>query len=134
MTRLPVLALLIVAGCDTLGFGSGNDGLVCTLEFRSIGVEVVDGDGAPVAGLDAETVIVETGERLDRSASVDGGQGGVYVVASDAHVERLDEDGTALRFTASGDTLTASAEFVIAGGPCHVSKLSGPDQIVARPR
>ena len=130
MTRwiTPVL-LVVLAGCDPFGFGP-DDAQVCTLEYRAYTVEVVGPDGAPAVGLDARTVVVSTGTVL---GNPDGPSGieGTYYVATDGNAGELAEGETRLRFTAEGDGLRASADYVFRFDGCHVFRESGPTQITA---
>lgn len=59
---------------------------------------------------------------------------GLYTVASDADVKTLSESGDVITVTATHPTTNkkVSAEFVVNGGKCacHISKVSGPTEIV----
>ena len=134
MRRLAAVSLLVAfAGCDTLGFGSGNGDGICTAEYRAYTVDVVGPGGAPATGLDARSVVLSTGAALsapDGPASDEG----TYYVATDGNAHELDEGQTRIRFTAQSDSLRASADYVFAFDGCHVSRVSGPSQITAARR
>lgn len=131
VTRTLALAgLVALAGCDAFGLGPDDDVGVCTTEYRAYVVEVVGPGGEPVPGLAARSVVVSTGVVLGAS---DGERApsttGVYVVATDGDRRALGAGPTAVRFTAEGDELRADADYVFAFDACHVTRLSGPDQV-----
>ncbi|HLT48213.1 MAG TPA: hypothetical protein VK002_13345 [Rubricoccaceae bacterium] len=131
---VPFLALLALPACSAPRPGGDGD-VACTLEFRTYTVQVVDEADQPVGGLTPTVRNLRTGEVLDLRDTGDvlaGGEGR-YLVVTDAQLEQLSARGDSLHFRATGDGLVAEAEFVFSGGPCHVEKESGPEQIVARP-
>ena len=129
---LSALALALAA-CDAT-----TDPFVCTEEFVSIQVEVVDAAGRPLEGLTARSVNERTGEALagarDSGETREADDPGVYTVATDADARRLRVDGDPVLFTASGDGVEASARFVLADNGCHVVKEEGPDRVTATRR
>jgi hypothetical protein len=130
----PLLALLLAAALPACALfrPASDDPVVCTMEYRTISVEVVDDAGNPVGGLTPTVRNLRTGEVLPFDEGAFGGEGH-YLVATDAHRERLSEEGDRLLFNAAGGGRVAEAEFVVAADPCHVQKVSGPERIVAMP-
>ena len=127
MRRLVLLLLFLLAGCDP------SAPAVCTEEFRSYVVRVVDDAGEPVPGLETRSVVEETGTVLD----VPDGPAfapDTYYVATDANRDAIGPDETGIRFEAEGGGLAASATFVFRDDGCHVRQVSGPEEIAARPR
>ncbi len=128
MKRLLLLSALgLFAGCDTL------DGpQVCTREYVTYTVRVVDASGDLLADLTTRSVVEPSGVELVTAQDANTGQVGVYPVASDAHGRLISRSGTTVRFEATGDGLSAEASFVFDTDGCHVRKVSGPQEIVAR--
>ena len=130
---LVTLVLALLPGCASTR-PADDDPIACTMEYRTIAVEVVDAAGNPVGGLTPTVRNLRTGEVLsfEEDAATFGGEGR-YLVATDAHRDRLSEDGDRLVFRGVGEGRAAEAEFVVAGGPCHIEKRSGPEQVVVAP-
>lgn len=128
MRPLLLLLLAALAGCSLF---RSDDPVACTLEFRSYTVRVVNEAGGPVNGLDATVRNTRTGEIFTFADEPFPADDGHYLVATDAQFGALSEAGDTVAFHAEGQGLTADASFVFAGGPCHVEKRSGPDEIVA---
>jgi len=127
-------AVLLSAGCTTAQ-APGADDCMCTMEFRTVGVEVVDAAGAAVAGLDVTVTNTRTGRHLDVTQDAAGPQApGRYVVVTDANVDDVGEQGDELLFRAVGQGRTAEGTFVIGRDACacHVDRRSGPERLVAR--
>ncbi|MEL6616729.1 MAG: hypothetical protein AAFQ43_13385 [Bacteroidota bacterium] len=130
MRPLLLAAALAVAGCDSAIF---DPSLVCTAEFVTINVEVVDDFGRSIDGLTYRSVHERTGETLNIDEDSVGDLTGLYPVATDAHTSLLRVDGDDVLFSATGNGLVARARFVLADDGCHVRKEDGPDRIVAEP-
>lgn len=129
MTRIIIHTGLILA---LSGLALGCDGLrdcVCTSEFRSYTVAVVDGTGAPVSGLAPTITLVRTGQRVMPRASAFGN---MYPVFTDDEVALVGDAAEAVRFAVTGAPGTATADFVFdVDRPCrcHIRKVSGPDTV-----
>ena len=132
--RILLLALpLLVAGCSLLGISGGDAPLVCTEEFRTYGVQVVDAQGRPVEGLMATSRVERTGAVLAEGQAPFPSAEGRYLVATDADRARIRPEGDTVRFTASGQGLHAEATFTFFDDGCHVVKESGPEEVIAAP-
>ena len=130
MRPLLLLLAFALASCDALSPSFG-----CTAEYVVLDTEVVDALGRPVPGLASETVNLRTGETLVQNETVRDHTPfppGRYVLATDSDAGGLRVDGDPVRFTATGQGLTATADFVLAFDGCHIARESGPDQVVAR--
>jgi hypothetical protein len=134
--RLPTIltaAALALPGCAFLDPGHGGDGRACTEEFRTYVVQVVDGRGRPVEGLESVARVERTGEFLARGAEPFPAGEGRYPVATDADRARVRPEGDVVRFTAEGPGVEAAATFEFYDDGCHLVKRAGPEQIVAGP-
>ncbi|RRN78190.1 hypothetical protein EIM50_15745 [Pseudoxanthomonas sp. SGD-10] len=111
------------------------DDLICTQEFRSITVKFVDAEGTPIEVEDFKAINARTKKQVN-----DGNQGGslpmkgVYVITSDASLNEFTTNGDIVVVSAKHamSGVMKTAEYKITGGrcSCHVSKVSGPDEIV----
>lgn len=110
------------------------DGVVCTMNFASIGVDVANGSG-PVL-LDSFVVTDRSGKPLTANSSglpVFGRteQAGRYCVMSDAWVNG--HEGIGGNFLAKGyvnGAVVFSEPYKITADCCHVTKISGKDRII----
>ena len=126
---------LVLGGCSLIRSNDGGDECVCTLEFRTVTVRVVDAAGQPVPGLDVTVTNERTGAVLDvDQANVAPNEQGVYAVVTDGEVNDVSEAGDPLRFRAEGGGRTAEATFVVGRDACacHIDKRSGPEEVTAR--
>ena len=107
---------------------------ICTMEFRMIQVKFNDASGNPVVVKDYSAVNKRTGESTTQNNEPSTiNNTGIYVVASDADVKKLTENGDVIIVTATHPTSNKklTSEFVVAGGicACHVNKISGPSEL-----
>ncbi len=97
-----LVGILVAIGCqedDALVDNCPSD-LVCTLEFRTIGVDVYS-NGAPLVFDEYIVTDLETGERIEFEedwSSIPG----TYVIATDALVDKVKQSGS--RFLLEGFT------------------------------
>lgn len=107
--------------------------LICTQQFVSINVQFKDVAGKAVAVTDFKAVNKRSGKPVNS-----GGQATAdslyYTIASDALKNDFSAKGDQVVVTATHPQTKKTAEtgFVISGGKCscHVTKLSGPEEIV----
>jgi len=102
--------------------------IVCTLDFRTVSVRFKNAAGNYIAVSDFKSVVERTGVTLDTNNEL----GSLYyTVASDLDKKKLSVAGENVNVTATnpsnGNVITA--KFKIAGDACHISKISGPDEI-----
>lgn len=123
---LPLLATLTIANGCRRDKGECPSDRICTMEFRSIGVAVVDNAGAPVALDSVRTVRILDGLVYRFEPSTFLPENG-FVVLTDAEMDAVDTRGVAFRFEGfrSGDRRVA-ADYLIRHDCCHVEKVSGP--------
>ncbi len=109
--------------------------MICTQEFRMVQVKFKDAAGNPVTVKDYSAVNKRTGVSTvqDNDPATVNNQG-IYIVASDADVKKLSESGDVITVSATHPATNnkVTAEFVVKGGACacHISKVSGPSEIV----
>jgi hypothetical protein len=104
---------------------------ICTDVFVTVSVTVFDSAGAPVTGLSPVITVQRTGAHIVPNAP--GLPPGRYTVITDNDADAIALGGDAVRFAVASGARTATADFVIGvDGPCrcHISKLSGPLQVV----
>lgn len=121
------LVLAFLVGCDD------DDRVVCTEEFRTAVVTLVDAGGAPVLGADVRTYLVRTGERVPVTSILDLIPGS-YLILDDNAVRLIEGDDEAFRVTAdAGAAGAAEATYRFAApNGCHIEKVSGPDTLTVR--
>ena len=107
---------------------------VCTEEFRSYPVTVVDAAGDPATDVTLTRTNLRTSEVLEPTwlgQSVPG----TYLVADDGLIDAFSSEGDTVRVTGVQGAATFAADFVFAAPEpcrCHVDKLAGPDTVVIR--
>jgi hypothetical protein len=113
--------------CTALLVGCNDQSCVCTLEFESIQLSVVNPAGQPEPGVLVQTRLVRTGTIIHPLAS--HLPPGVYTILDDTSVGLLQFQGDTLHVAGSKSGLSFTAEFVARpDGPCrcHIEKVSGP--------
>jgi hypothetical protein len=122
-----LLALLLLACSDGEMPGPWA---VCTEEFRSWVVTVVDDALTPVAGLEVDVTRASTGEPLPYGEPML--QPGSYRIMDDGMSDELEIDGETILVEGAGQGISFEAEYVFGTDAqrCHVEKVSGPDTVV----
>jgi hypothetical protein len=123
-----LIACALLTGCLPYGEDDFDDDQACTDLFATIGVNVVDATGRPVAGLEAISRFEDNGQELRLQQA--GATVGFYVIVDDGQLPRISGDGEALRFDAIGPRGAVAGQFLIGSDGCHVEKLDGPDDLV----
>lgn len=106
----------------------------CTAEFVSLRINYVNNKGAGTEVKDLTIVNQRTGDKkyptMNGYITVIRGS---YVIADDGNLKSLSEEGDDLKITATSveTNQTKSVVVKVIGGKCacHVSKVSGPDQV-----
>lgn len=131
-TLLPLLLPLLVGG-GSLTCSAATDGTcVCTEEFRSYLVTVLDDAMQPAQDVTLTRTNLRTGKVIEPTW-LGMPVPGVYLVADDGLVDEFSSDGDVVRVAFAQGPATATADFVFATpGPCrcHVELRSGPDTVV----
>ncbi len=106
---------------------------VCTQEFRTFTVTVVDEASQPVTDAILTRLNLRSGQVLEPTSL--GLEPGVYVVADDGNLDAFSSDGDVVLVTGTKGTISFSADFEFATPApcrCHVEQLAGPDTVVMR--
>jgi len=127
------LILLCVLSACRRDKGDCPSDRMCTMEFRSITVEVRDGSGTDIVLDSARTMRNSDGRRF-YFAPLTGTHQPYYMVLSDAEMSELNTQGSAFRFEGFlADSLLVAADYVIRHNYYHIKKLSNPTVITAVP-
>ena len=101
---------------------------VCTDEFRTFAVTVVDEAGQPVSDAILTRLNLRSGQVLEPTWLGLLGPG-VYVVADDGHIDAFSSEGDVVQVTGTNGNISFSADFEFASPApcrCHVEQLAGP--------
>lgn len=113
---------------STTSPGTGCDGVMCTMELRSITLQVNDNAGNPVKLDEAYTVRVKTGERITHEANTS--TTGSYTVLDDGYQKKLAQSSAEFRFVGRrGGQEVVNELFTISADCCHISKHSGKSEV-----
>jgi hypothetical protein len=127
---ITILILLIFSSCSDL-----EEDCVCTEEYRTYLVTVVDTLGIPVDSLDITIKDKDGGELDVQQESYYLGEG-KYTVLNDSFTHNMCSCGTpqTIYFSATDGNRTANSEFSFNTDKCkcHINKVSGPDTLVLR--
>jgi hypothetical protein len=127
---LPILFSFITYSCSEI-----NKDCLCTEEFRSYFVTVVDTIGVPVDSLDA-TVRDKNGFEINVLQPPYHFSEGIYTVLDDSFKEIFYSSTLPEKFyfSATDGSRTAAGEYLfnIDECNCHIYKVSGPDTLVLR--
>ena len=126
--------LLLVAGVASCANLDPAQPCICTLEFRSFTVTVVDATGQPAEGVNISVRRVSDGAVLTVNSSL--GQGpGVYVILTDGNIQDVTEAGTTVEVVGALGDMGFTAEYVFDRDACqcHVNKISGPEMVQLEP-
>jgi hypothetical protein len=108
-----------------------EDPVVCTAEFRTITVTVIDTAGSPSPNVTLTSVLKRTGETLGPTSLILTPPG-IYILVDDGAREKIRNAGDSVRVTAVNGTgpTTAAMYFIDVPGGCHVNKVAGPDTLI----
>ena len=125
-----VLIALLIYSCSEVD----ND-CICTQEFRSYLVTVIDTLGVPVDSLNI-TIKDKDGNELDVQQDPYFLNEGKYTVFNDVFTQILCDCGTPQKiyFSATDGTRNTAGEFLFNTDECqcHINKVAGPDTLVLR--
>lgn len=106
---------------------------VCTNLFASITIHFTDNQGQAIAVSNFQAINLRTGMQTGSSAATSNLMPGYYIVADDTDLKNLSTDGDNIQVTATNPTnnQTKTVTVKVGGGcACHISKISGPDQVI----
>jgi len=127
-SKLPIIILLsiLVSSCATL---DTND-CICTMEYRSIQVNIVDQKNNPVDSVAVTVTKVSDGKMYHWDLQ-DINHLGLYNVMTDSYTRDFSTTPDTLRLLAEKREAKSSAVFLISTDDCHchIQKISGPDTL-----
>ncbi|WDF55477.1 hypothetical protein [Mucilaginibacter sp. KACC 22063] len=106
--------------------------VVCTEEFIMIPVKVIATKSSEINFKTYKVINLNTGKEVKSNGWPGKDNPGTVVVADDGHRHDFTEQGTALQLQITrNDGRVVKQDYKIGGGrcACHVSKISGPDQV-----
>jgi hypothetical protein len=125
-----LIIAFLFANCSTV-----DEDCLCTEEFRTYLVTVIDTLGAPVDSLNI-TIKDKDGDELDVKQEPYYLGEGKYTVLNDSFTHIMCACGTpqVIDFSATDGSRTANCEFSFNTDKCrcHITKISGPDTLVLR--
>lgn len=133
-------ALPLLAGCSL--YEGGDGGRMCTMEYRSENVRVLDAAGVPVEDAAVNVLRVSTGRSVVCTAETERGclrpsmwprpgfEGRYAVMDDGVAVARRGED---FRVVATRGASRAEAVLRFAHDGCHIQKRAGPDVLTLAP-
>ncbi|WP_276133787.1 hypothetical protein [Polluticoccus soli] len=122
--------LFIYMSCkdSTTSPGKGCNGVICTMEFRGITLQVNDNEGNPVKLDEAYTIRVKTGEQITHDAN--STTIGSYTVLDDGYQKKLAQSTAEFRFVGKrGGQEVVNELYTISADCCHISKQSGKTDV-----
>lgn len=127
--------IILIFGLFLISCQLGTDeGCLCTDEFVTITVVVVDSLMAPLDSVSVQTVNKETDEVIQVHGERFSFTTGNYVVIDDSHIKKLSVIPAFFIFEGQKGQLSFKTDFVFNTDlcHCHVHKVAGPDTIIAR--
>jgi hypothetical protein len=132
MKRFSLLTLAgAVAALGALACDDPVGQCVCTEEFRTYLVTVVDDARQPLSDVTITRTNLRTGAVFEPTW-LGMPVPGTYLVADDGLLDEFSSDGDLVRVTGEKDGATFEAQFEFAVPEpcrCHVDKLTGPDTV-----
>lgn len=125
-----ILILFVIISCSEI-----DKDCICTEEYRTYLVTVVDTLGVPVDSLNI-TIKDKDGDELDVQQEPYYLGEGKYTVLNDSFTHLMCTCGTAqaIYFSAADGSRIANGDFMFNTDDCkcHINKVSGPDTLVLR--
>lgn len=106
--------------------------VICTNEFVMIPVNVIATKSSAIEFKTYKVINLATGKELKNTGWSGKTNPNTVIVADDGHRRDFPEKGADLQLQVTRkDDRVVKADYKVSGGPCscHVSKLSGPDEI-----
>jgi hypothetical protein len=134
-TRFAIVLLACISplflhmSCKDTTKTNNCDGVICTMDFRGIALQVNDNAGNPVKLDEAYTIRVKTGEQITHEANA--GRSGTYTVLDDGYRGKLVHSTAEFRFVGKrGGQEVVNELYTISADCCHISKQSGKTEVV----
>jgi len=125
-------AALLFGGC-TAQRTADCPNVMCTQDFRYVTVQLISGKGGDPDMKNYDVLVKSSGKKLNSNPGPDAAANpNTIIIADDSNLKTLNPKGEALVLSISrNDGSVLNTPFVVSGGVCncHVSKISGPDQI-----
>lgn len=127
------LMVLALAGCKSQKENRTKCGsIICTNEFVMIPVNVIATKSSQIEFKTYKVIDVTTGKEIKSNGFAGKNNPNTIIVADDGHRKNFPEKGEDLQLLITRkDDRVVKVDYKISGGPCacHVSKLSGPDEV-----
>ncbi|NOX17084.1 MAG: hypothetical protein GXO87_02240 [Chlorobi bacterium] len=119
---------LIFSACSTT---NSDDDCICTDEFRSEYVFILDSEGVPLDSLQTLMINETTGDTLANNNGAFVYERGMYWLIDDNYVKDLTTAPQTFIFTAENGATSVGAvyQFATDNCKCHIEKVSGPDTL-----
>jgi len=107
---------------------------ICTTEFRSYGIIVIDSSSNPVDSLVTRITNSNGKEFTSHGSYFPNGTEGRYWIMDDSYKNEFRIRPTTFFFEGTKENASAEAAFLINTGECkcHVFKVAGPDTVVVQ--
>lgn len=124
--------LILFLGFITILFQAcdEDEGYVCTDEFVTYSVTVLNPNGEPTDSVQVSTTDPETGEKFPVcEVGPCKRETGTYVIMHDGLREQISETLETVLVKGSKGNMQFEEGFAFRAGKCHVEKISGPDTV-----
>ena len=122
-----ILGAASFGACD-----SGAGGQACTAIFAYVTATVVDESGQPVLVAGVRDSVLRTGAAFDVAQYGFLNAAGTAVVFSDGNIGAVRQSGDSVRATGTAAGKSFSATYRFGSDGCHITRIAGPDTVVAR--
>lgn len=133
MKFIKLIAFFSLLAIAYISCSSPEDPVVCTQQFVTIPLEVLEPSGEPADSVDITVVSKEDGDTLeicaDESISPCHGVNGTYIIMHDGFHGEISEDREDVVVTGTKGALYFKEDFAFRSGVCHVEKVAGPDTV-----
>lgn len=110
--------------------------IICTMDFRTVGVKVVDTNGNPVKLDRYQTVVKGTNQHLihpDKQMPESIAGKGNYILADDNSMSIVGKNGKEIEFIGYvNGTEVIHEKYVIGHDCCHIKLISGNQEVVIK--
>ena len=126
----PLYITLLLFSLSALACSS-IENCICTDEFVTIRVTVVDKNNSPVTGL--ITKVRDVTGKIYNVSEYRYPEPGVYNIMTDGYVRSFTTLPKEIIFSGKSDSLEVTGNFLVNTSECkcHVNKVNGPDTLVA---